>query len=111
MKGGENMKKLFAVTAMIAGLVVLGTGVFADTPVINRREVRQEKRIQSGVDKGLLTTKETMHLEKQQGHIQTMEVKAKSDGVVTGKERVKITRAQNKANRDIRRLKHNNRTK
>lgn len=104
------MKKLFAATAMIAGLAVLGTGVFADTPVINRREVRQEKRIQEGVNSGQLTTKEAMKLEKQQQHIQKLEEKAKADGVVTTKERAKITRAQNKANRNIRRSKHNKKT-
>ena len=105
------MKKLFAVTAMITGLTVLGTGAFAKTPVVNHRETTQEKRIQQGVNNSQLTTKEAMKLEKQQGHIQKMEAKAKADGVVTGKERARITHAQNKANRDIRRLKHNNRTK
>lgn len=104
------MKKLLAVTAMMTGLAVLGTGVFANTPVINHREARQEKRIQQGVHSGQLTTNEAMKLEKQQQHIQKMEAKAKADGVVTTKERAKITHAQNKANRHIRRLKHNNKT-
>lgn len=107
------MKKGIAVAAMMLGMVVLGTGVFANdanTPRVDRRETRQQNRIQQGTESGQLTTKESMHLQKQQDRINTMEAKAKADGVVTRKERARITHAQNKANRNIYRKKHNART-
>lgn len=76
------------------------------TPRVDRREARQQKRIDKGVASGQLTPKEAARLEAQQGRIETAEAKAKSDGVVTAKERAELTHRQNKANRKIARNKH-----
>ena len=57
--------------------------------------------------RGELTAKETKQLTKQQAKIRKMERRAKNDGVVTKKERVRLHKAQNKASRSIK-YKRNN---
>lgn len=103
----------------MTGMAVLGTGIFANssteqggsnTPRIDKREVRQPNRIQQGTNSGQLTTKEALRLEKEQVRIQKSEAKAKSDSVVTKKERARITHKQNKASQHIYQAKHNKKT-
>lgn len=81
------------------------------TPVVNRRQVRQQQRIKQGVRSGELTPAETRRLEREQGRIQANKLNAKADGSVTPQERARLQREQNRASRDIYRLKHNNRTR
>jgi hypothetical protein len=76
------------------------------TPRVDRREARQQKRIDQGVASGQLTPKEAARMEAQQGRIANAEAQAKSDGVVTGKERAALAKRQNKASRNIHRNKH-----
>ncbi|MGJ0486759.1 MAG: hypothetical protein ACR65R_19810 [Methylomicrobium sp.] len=78
-----------------------------DTPRVDRRQEKQEQRIEQGVRSGQLTTKEAQRLEEQQNRIQGMEDKTKVDGVVTRKERSRLNRRQNKASQNIYRKKHN----
>lgn len=101
---------------LIISLVLTAAGaVFAQsamaastaTPRVDRREARQHQRINQGTASGQLTPKETAHLQAGQGRINAAEAKAKSDGVVTAKERAHLTHMQNKASRHIRRDKHN----
>ena len=77
------------------------------TPVVDQREKNQQARIEQGTKSGELTKGEAARLEAQQGKIQVDEAKAKSDGVVTAKERAKLKREQNRASRNIHRKKHN----
>ena len=89
--------------------VVLMTGIAyaeAETPVIDQRQANQEKRIDQGIASGQLNQRETNRLEREQNRINRMEDRAKSDGVVTNKERAKIGAAQNRASRHIAREKH-----
>ena len=76
------------------------------TPRIDKREARQQKRIDQGIASGELNAREAARLDAQQGRIHAAEARAKSDGVVTAKERARLTRKQNKASRNIRRNKH-----
>lgn len=78
----------------------------ADTPVIDQRQVNQERRIDHGVVSGVLTEREAKRLVDQQEQINKMEDKAKSDGVVTKKERARLHKAQDRASRHIARQKH-----
>ena len=100
------MKKvLIAVGAM----TLLMTGMAyaeAEPPVIDQRQANQEKRIDQGIASGQLNEREAHRLNKQQGHINKMEDKAKSDGVVTKKEKARIHQAQDRASRHIAREKH-----
>ena len=81
------------------------------TPTIDKREHRQQVRIHEGVKSGELTPGETRRLEAQQGKINVDEAKAKSDGVVTARERAKLMKEQNRASRNIYRKKHNARVR
>jgi len=93
---------------LIIGGVLLSAGMAygqSETPGIDQRQANQEQRIDQGIASGQLTQREAGRLEQQQ-HIDTMENKAKSDGVVTKKERTRIHAAQDKASKKIYRQKH-----
>ena len=89
--------------------VVLMSGVaFAEneTPRIDQRQTNQEQRVDQGIASGQLNEREADRLNTQQGQINKMEDKAKSDGVMTKKERARIAAAQDRAARHIAREKH-----
>ena len=77
------------------------------TPVINKRQARQQARIHQGVKSGELTPGETRRLEAGEGKIQADKMEAKSDGKVTPAERRKLRREENRESRRIYRAKHN----
>jgi hypothetical protein len=78
----------------------------AETPVIDERQTNQEQRIDQGIVSGQLNEREANRLNKQQEHVNKMEDRAKSDGVMTKKERARIGAAQDRASRHIAREKH-----
>ncbi|MBA2486373.1 MAG: hypothetical protein H0V35_09800, partial [Nitrospira sp.] len=78
----------------------------ANTPKIDQRQTNQEQRIDQGIASGQLNQREANRLSNQQEHINKMEDKAKSDGVVTKKERSKIAKSQDRASHRIARQKH-----
>jgi opacity protein-like surface antigen len=78
----------------------------AETPVIDERQANQEQRIDQGIASGQLNEREANRLNKQQEHINKMEDRAKSDGVMTKRERARIGAAQDRASRHIAREKH-----
>ncbi len=98
-----------AAVSLFIGTTVLAEGT--DTPVIDQRQANQEKRIDQGIASGQLTEREANRLNKQQEHINKMEDHAKSDGVVTKKERARIHAAQDRASRNIARQKHDRQQK
>ena len=63
-------------------------------------------RIDQGIASGQLNEREATRLNNQQEHVNKMEDKAKSDGVVTKKERARINHAQDRTSRHIARQKH-----
>ena len=77
-----------------------------NTPMIDQRQANQEKRIDQGIASGQLNEREANRLNKQQEHVNKMEARAKSDGVMTKKERARIVAAQDRASRHIAREKH-----
>jgi len=100
------MKKMMLA---VSGMTLLMIGMaFAEakTPVIDQRQANQEKRIDQGIASGQLNEREANRLNKQQEHINKMEDRAKSDGVMTKKERARIVAAQDRASRHIAREKH-----
>ena len=76
------------------------------TPNIDKRKAEQQQRIDQGAKSGELTEREAASLQKGQTKVQRMEDKAKADGVVTDKERKKITHEQDKQSKRIEREKH-----
>ena len=95
---------LLAVSALV--LMIGMPYAQAETPVIDQRQANQEQRIDQGIASGQLNEREANRLNKQQEHINKMEDRAKSDGVMTKKERARIGAAQARASRHIAREKH-----
>ena len=85
----------------------LATQAQRATPKVSKRQVNQQKRIGHGVKNGELTKGEAVRLQKQQGRIRQTKRNAKSDGVVTKKERVGIHARQNAASKNIAYKKNN----
>jgi hypothetical protein len=111
---GHHMNKTFIAASL---LTLFSASVFAqapatpntpntNTPRVDKREVRQEARIQQGVASGELNAKETARMEKGQDRVESAEAKAKADGNVTKKERAHLTHMQNKQSKRIARQKH-----
>ncbi len=80
-----------------------------NTPQVDRREGNQMERIGKGIAEGDLTRHEARRLVGQQVRIHRYEEKAKSDGVVTEKERDKLDRLQDNASGTIHQLRHDRR--
>ena len=100
------MKRLLfaasAMTLLMAGMAYAE----AETPAIDQRQANQDQRITQGVANGQLNKREANRLNRQQRHINKVENKTKSDGIVTKKERARIATAQNRASRHLAREKH-----
>lgn len=77
------------------------------SPAINQVQKNQSQRIVQGVKLGELTKRETKELARQQRRIRHQKRVAKSDGIVTRRERVRIRKTQSRANRNIRYKKNN----
>jgi hypothetical protein len=106
----DTMKAMRVLYLTLTLAALTATMAFAQTatPRIERREARQDARIHQGVRTGELTRGEAHRLRAGERHIDRMEARAKSDGVVTPRERARINRAQTQESRRIHRLKHNN---
>jgi hypothetical protein len=93
----------------LGGLLLMGSPAGAQS-VYDPNIDQQQQRIQQGADTGALTPGETRHLERQQGHIQATEDHMGADGRLSYRERQRLAEMQERANRNISRLKHNGRT-
>jgi hypothetical protein len=102
------MKKsaLFVALAIIAS-----TSAFAGTPRYDARQANQRERIANGVGNGELTMRETRRLAAGQVHLNRVERRAKSDGVVTTRERAHMQHEENQQSRRIYRQKHDSQSR
>jgi opacity protein-like surface antigen len=100
------MKQVILSTALLSMCAPSLVSAQAETPTIDQRQANQERRIDQGIAGGQLNEREATRLNNQQEHINHMEDKAKSDGVVTKKERARISHAQKRTSRHIARQKH-----
>jgi hypothetical protein len=100
------MKKIILLASIF--ILTAGSILFAQdsTPVVDKRQKRQQARVQQGVAAGEVTRAEARRLRAEQRHIRRAERRAKADGEVSNRERARLQRKQNKASRDIRRQKH-----
>jgi len=97
------------VKALIVSLTLaIGGAAFAQTatPNLDKREAKQQARIDQGVASGQLTPREAARLEKREGKLAANEQAAKADGVVTRKERRRLQRQANRDSAAIYRQKH-----
>lgn len=99
------MKKQSFALAFLALTLAAGSS-FAGTKHEEKREARQDARIERGIASGQLNEKEANRLEKGQQHIDNMEDKAMADGKMSKKEKMRIEHAQDKQSRKIFREKH-----
>lgn len=100
------MKKIVLISAI---LFTISTGLISAQQTMRQttgRQVKQQARIEQGVNNGELTKAETARLEREQRRIQIEKRMAKSDGTVTPAEKRFLKREQNRASRDIRRQKN-----
>lgn len=96
---------LVAAALMAASCLYVGVAA-ADTPLLDQREQNQKERIVQGVRSGELTRAETRRLVAGQANLRRLEARAKSDGEVTARERVRLQREANQQSRRIARQKH-----
>jgi hypothetical protein len=94
------------IVAAIATVISVPVFAQASTPGIDQRQANQERRIDQGIASGELNARETARLDRGQQHVDNMENRAKSDGVVTKGERAKINAAQDRQSKRIYRQKH-----
>ena len=99
------MKSIKAVVAVAIALPVLAFAQ-ANTPRVDQRQANQEQRIDQGFASGSLTQREANRMERGQQHVDNMENRAKSDGVVTARERARLHQAQDVQSARIHRQKH-----
>ena len=97
------MLKKIAIAA--AALMVAGP-ILAGTPGLDRREHHQAQRIRQGVKSGELTRPESRRLIRGEYRLRANEAIAKSDGVVTARERARLQHEANVESRRIYRQKH-----
>jgi len=95
---------------MVAGMMMAGVVMAQNTPNLDKREARQQQRIDQGVASGQLNARETNRLDKREAKLAADEAAAKSDGTVTRAERRKLQREANRDSRAIHRQKHDAQT-
>ena len=90
----------------IAAVFVLGLSVVSMAG-INRREYREQQRINQGIRSGELTRREAARLEAGMARIRTDERFARmSGGGISPRERARLEREMNRESRAIYRQKH-----
>ena len=78
---------------------------------IDNRQDNQQDRIKDGIKSGELTKMETARLGKEQIKIKRKEMRFKSDGEFSMKERLSIQRDLNRQSKSIYRQKHDRQTR
>ena len=89
-------------------ITMLSLSAFAQSRYEKRMQ-RQQERIEQGVQSGQLSEKEAQTLQKQEAHIQKVEQKLEADGSLSGQDKAKLERMQDRESKRIFRKKHNKR--
>ena len=100
------MKKTLLTLSILLFVI---SGLFAQTnktPKLNQKQKEQFTKLENGVKSGELTKKETKKLLRQEAKLQKHKKIAKSDGVVTPKERAKLNKEAKKLDKKIFDQKH-----
>ena len=87
-------------------LTAISVPAFADTPGIDARERNQRERIAQGVRSGELTRPEARRIVRGEVRLHRHERIARSDGIVTRAERVRLHRHADRMSGRIDRQKH-----
>lgn len=100
------MTRIAARTVLVALAALTATAATASADEIDRRQFRQDYRIEQGLRSGDLTRREAAALAAEQARIRDLERRAKADGYVSPYERARLRAAQNEASRHIRQERH-----
>jgi len=95
---------IFIVTLMV---LVFLAAVESQAGRIEKRDSRQDSRIEDGIAKGEISRGEARILRNQQDNIDKQREKALRDGRLSNRERIMLERRQDLASRDIYRYRHN----
>jgi hypothetical protein len=103
------MKATRLIPVILAG--VFAVPAFAQgTATEVQRDVRQQQRVEAGLQSGQLTTREAARLEHEEANIDHAQAKALKDGSLSDAEKKRISSMQNRASRDIAAQKHDAQT-
>ena len=91
---------------LFCSLFLWTSNVFAAGPVA-QRQIRQQQRIEKGIQKGGITRPELRKLKKEQRQIANFKQRAQRDHRITRHEARRIDRLQDRASHNIYRYKHN----
>lgn len=97
---------MFRKLALAAVLTVAAMPALADTPWLDGRERNQRERIAQGIRSGELTRPEARRLVRGEVRLHRHERFARSDGVVTARERIRLDRHADRMSARIYRQKH-----
>ena len=104
------MKKVIltaAAIALTAGMFVTDASAGTRSGGIDQREHKQVQRIIAGIKDGSLNAREARQLFKGQMRIRVNEARAKADGHLTLRERIKLHRQLDRQSRKIWKKRHN----
>ena len=104
------MKKTAAILTIAAVIGAAGAGS-AWAGRISERQANQHRRISHGIFSGSLTRQEARFLMKEQRRIRQARHRAWADGHLSRNERYRLEKYQDRASRNIYRLKHNRRNR
>jgi hypothetical protein len=102
----RSMRKI--ISLFVAAVFVPGASVvsMAGSHGIDRREYREQQRINQGIRSGELTRREARRLEAGLARVKIDERFARSDGSLSPRERARLNRELNHESRNIYRQKH-----
>jgi hypothetical protein len=108
------MRKSTFLAAALCSLATLLTALPAEArvhptvnPNVNQRQAHQQHRIANGINKGNLTPRETIRLQRQQVRINRYEARNRADGRGLNRhERARLAAMQGRASAAIYRQKH-----
>jgi len=97
------------IISLIAMVFILGTINIshAEDNRFDRRQRRQNDRINDGIKNGNITPREYNYLNRERNQIRRTERHVKRDGYISPKERHRLDQMQDRTDNDIYRAKHN----
>jgi hypothetical protein len=100
------MKRTLLTLGLLAAGATAADAYHPSANGIDRRQWRQEQRIEQGLRDGSLTRREYWRLKQEQQRIRGLENWARRDGYLTPYERYQLRRSQREASRHIYRDRH-----
>jgi hypothetical protein len=100
------MNKSIIAALVATSFALPGYTLAQSTPRVDKRQEKQDDRIERGIEKGQITKKEARRLDKGQEHVEDLEAKALSDGKVTKREKRRLDKAQDKQSQRIHNQRH-----